>query len=162
LKFKIHDAEYLGKLLPNSQITALDISKSAVESCKASIGAQTTNVEFVLGDFFDEEDHGFSSGFDLIYDHTFLCALNPQLRPDWARRIKQLARKYLLTVEFPLAEESEEVDLSDGPPFQLSHSIYHELLDDKFQLIHKWDRTFVPTSNEKRRGREQLSLWIKN
>ncbi|KAF5866916.1 hypothetical protein ETB97_008721 [Aspergillus alliaceus] len=49
------------------------------------------NVTFLEGDFFktDWEPNALKDGgalFDIIYDYTFLCALHPDMRRQWAAR----------------------------------------------------------------------------
>lgn len=48
--------------------------------------------------------------FDLGYDYTFLCALHPDMRKDWATAWAQLLRPggYLLTLIFPVDPEMDQ------------------------------------------------------
>ncbi len=94
--------------------TAIDFSPSAVARAHATLGpAHAARV--VLGDFFA---HDFAKApFDFIYERTFLCALPPRLRADYARRIAallapggQLAGFFFFT----------ETPPDDGPPFGLA------------------------------------------
>ncbi|KIH92854.1 hypothetical protein SPBR_03055 [Sporothrix brasiliensis 5110] len=73
------------------------------------------SVTIVIGDFFD--DAWSTAQFDLIYDYTFLCALHPSLRKDWARRMHELLRPsgVLVCLEFPLFKSRDE----PGPPWPL-------------------------------------------
>ncbi|KAK5993985.1 putative thiol methyltransferase 2 [Cladobotryum mycophilum] len=91
------------------------------------------NVEIVAGDFFKKEWEGKCvdedgvrvGGFDLIYDYTFLCALLPEMRQDWARRMSQLLNPngVLICLEFPLFRDLNEL----GPPWGL-RGVYWDLL----------------------------------
>ncbi len=107
-------------------------------------------VKFVNGDFFardwekecapDGEDF---AGFDLVYDYTvrtttvfelrrrltllqFLCALLPEMRQDWARRMSELVAPtgVLVCLEFPLYKD---LTLA-GPPWGLREGIYWDIL----------------------------------
>ncbi|KAL2262877.1 hypothetical protein VTK26DRAFT_9141 [Humicola hyalothermophila] len=90
-------------------------------------------VKFLKGDFFGRDweasccpgDGGFS-GFDLIYDYTFLCALLPEMRKDWARRMSELLSPsgVLICLEFPLYKGLEH----PGPPWGLREGIYWDML----------------------------------
>ncbi|KAL2145869.1 hypothetical protein VTI28DRAFT_5951 [Corynascus sepedonium] len=90
-------------------------------------------VKFVVGDFFARDwesdccsdDQGFA-GFDLIYDYTFLCALLPEMRKDWARRMSELLAPcgVLVCLEFPLYKDLK----LPGPPWGLREGIYWDLL----------------------------------
>ncbi|UNI15892.1 hypothetical protein JDV02_002378 [Purpureocillium takamizusanense] len=77
------------------------------------------SVKIITGDFFgrDWEDERDGSAFDLIYDYTFLCALLPEMRKDWARRMIQLLSPtgILVCLEFPLYKDLAAV----GPPWGL-------------------------------------------
>ncbi|KAI1925511.1 hypothetical protein LOZ65_002816 [Ophidiomyces ophidiicola] len=89
-------------------------------------------VKFLQGDFFADgwlKDAGLEEGgFDLIYDYTFFCALNPSFRPKWALRHYQLLapspRGNLLCLEFPTNKEPS----SSGPPFASTSAMYMEHL----------------------------------
>eukprot|EP00929_Paragymnodinium_shiwhaense_P119144 TRINITY_DN9101_c0_g1_i2.p3 TRINITY_DN9101_c0_g1~~TRINITY_DN9101_c0_g1_i2.p3 ORF type:complete len:110 (+),score=18.13 TRINITY_DN9101_c0_g1_i2:490-819(+) len=63
--------------------------------------------------------------FDLGYDYTFLCALNPSMREDWAAAWSKLIREggELVTLIFPVS------DKVGGPPFKVSPELYKELLE---------------------------------
>ncbi|RYP61577.1 hypothetical protein DL769_007642 [Monosporascus sp. CRB-8-3] len=92
---------------------------------------QRGNVHFIAGDFFQKgwESQCFGDnefeGFDLIYDYTFLCALLPEMRKDWARRMRELLAPtgVLVCLEFPLYKDLE----STGPPWGLQ-GVYWNLL----------------------------------
>lgn len=87
----------------------------------------------------------------------FLCALPPDLRPDWAGQMTALARKAassrLITLIFPLDGRP------GGPPYSLDMPTYHSLLDDHWELIHlediapEWKRHTGPP------GGEKLGVW---
>ena len=89
----------------------LDISPTAVEEARKvqadqgreqqypvkSIQDGRGEARFITADFFMNnflsETHGTPQSdrkFDIIYDYTFLCALPPSLRPQWAARMTEL------------------------------------------------------------------------
>lgn len=81
---------------------------------------------FVNGDFFDRSEKATPRGaFDLIYDYTFLCALPPVLRPQWAERMSELLAPggRLVCLEFPLGKDP----LAGGPPHGLTSGLYVRL-----------------------------------
>ncbi|KAL2017961.1 hypothetical protein VTK56DRAFT_1493 [Thermocarpiscus australiensis] len=89
--------------------------------------------KFVVGDFFRRDwevdcclDNEGARGFDLIYDYTFLCALLPEMRQDWARRMGELLAPsgVLVCLEFPLYKGLKH----PGPPWGLREGIYWNLL----------------------------------
>ncbi|KAE8150625.1 hypothetical protein BDV25DRAFT_129389 [Aspergillus avenaceus] len=75
------------------------------------------------GDFFSSgwERHvscNENARFDLIYDYTFLCALHPQMRPQWATRMAQILTHdgLLVCLEFPMYKDPT----LPGPPWGLN------------------------------------------
>lgn len=88
-------------------------------------GFPETNI--IQGDFFQHHER-----YDLIMEQTFLCALDPSLRPDYARHLSEvLAPKgrmagLLFGVEFT----------EHGPPFGGSESEYRLLFEPYFDIIH--------------------------
>lgn len=77
---------------------------------------------FLVGNFFEQkwEAHLAPEGeqkFDFVYDYTFLCALSPDMRRDWARRMSELLAPngVLVCLEFPLYKDPK----LPGPPWGL-------------------------------------------
>ena len=64
--------------------------------------------QFLIGDFFELND-----SFDLILEQTFFCALNPDLREDYAQKMRSIlsSNGKLVGLLFNLP------DKVDGPPF---------------------------------------------
>lgn len=64
--------------------------------------------QFIVADFFKDDLSSLTSGagFDVIYDHTFLCAIAPELRPQGAKRMSELLAPdgSLISLESPLAK----------------------------------------------------------
>ncbi|KAH8711798.1 S-adenosyl-L-methionine-dependent methyltransferase [Phaeosphaeriaceae sp. PMI808] len=87
-------------------------------------------MECLDGDFFDDkwvkQVGAEEGGFHVIYDNTFLCALPPDLRPRWAKRIKELLAPdgILICLEFPTHKPAA----SAGPPWSLPPTVHAELL----------------------------------
>ncbi|TFB07298.1 putative thiol methyltransferase 2 [Trichoderma ghanense] len=92
-------------------------------------GIGSGRVTWVSGDFFGtgwEADAG-ASKFDLIFDYTFLCALQPSERPRWAKRMSQLLCPggQLICLEFP---SGKPLSLQ-GPPWGVWPEVYEALLE---------------------------------
>ncbi|MCG2610457.1 TPMT family class I SAM-dependent methyltransferase [Flavobacterium sp. SM15] len=68
--------------------------------------------------------------FDLIMEQTFFCALSPELRKDYAKKMSELLNKkgklFGLLFDFPLTAE--------GPPFGGSKTEYENLFSEKFDI----------------------------
>ncbi|KAL7625718.1 hypothetical protein AAE478_004941 [Parahypoxylon ruwenzoriense] len=133
-------------------VYGLEVSRRAVQTAEAYAEAQLASpcsrnfgdggppgdsvgsVKFLEGDFFQRDweaginatpDGGVFQGFDLIYDYTFLCALPPELRKDWARRMSELLSPtgVLACLEFPLYKDLR----APGPPWGLK-GVYWDIL----------------------------------
>uniref|UniRef100_A0A7S4F4J4 S-adenosyl-L-methionine-dependent methyltransferase n=1 Tax=Chrysotila carterae TaxID=13221 RepID=A0A7S4F4J4_CHRCT len=108
-----------------SRVVALDLSSTAVNAAKEELktAADTeaaARVEVCCGDFFS-----YQGQFDLIWDCTFLCALEPSVRAEWAKQQKSLLKPggLLLTCIFPI------VDKEGGPPFAMSVPLVRDLVE---------------------------------
>jgi len=103
----------------------LDLSTTASEAATAWLSAQpAAAVEVRTGDFF-KDDFGL---FDVIWDCTFLCALQREVRDAWAERTVSLLQPggELVTLVFPItAGKPPEA----GPPFPLTVELVEGLLE---------------------------------
>lgn len=111
---------------------------------------------FVAGDFFTYRDPG--GLFDVGYDYTFLCALHPAMRKDWAAgwgRHLSVGGE-LVTLIYPVDPSREAVA---GPPWPVTPEIYKDLLTPAgFEVIQL--EPVTPTlSHESRVGKEWLGRW---
>ncbi|KAI9599632.1 S-adenosyl-L-methionine-dependent methyltransferase [Syncephalis fuscata] len=143
-----YDVLYLTK--HGYQTTGAEISSTALEACRKH--AQETNIDanFILADFFTDS---IGEPYDLLFDYTFLCAIQPEQRDDWGRRMAQVIRPggLLITLMFPLDES-----LTTGPPFKLSTEVYHHQLGANFDVVFEDTN---PPSVPGRAGRERLVVW---
>ncbi|KAI8959054.1 S-adenosyl-L-methionine-dependent methyltransferase [Daldinia sp. FL1419] len=179
-------------------VIGLEVSQKAIETAKTyaatqlrnpftyNFGTQAKNwlaktqgsVTFIQGDFFETDweeqitTEGFQ-GFDLIYDYTFLCALPPDLRKDWARRMYELLSiaGILACLEFPLYKDLRAL----GPPWGLRGVYWNILAEGGDGIIHEnstgqqakrlegmFQRLdyFKPSrSYENGRGTDMFSVW---
>ena len=107
-------------------VVAIDLSPAACEAAreelKASGSAAAGRVEVRCGDFFAIES---GETFDLIWDCTFLCALDPTVRERWAAQMRSLLAPQgeLLTCVFPIG------DREGGPPYAMSVPLVRSLLE---------------------------------
>lgn len=91
---------------------------------------------------------------------SFLCALPPDLRRDWAKQITALSSPAarLITIMYPLPASADAPPKIGGPPFELKESDYHDLLDEEWELI--WiKRLQKPTRHTGAPGGEALGVW---
>lgn len=98
----------------------------------------------IEGDFFK-----LNMQFDLILEQTFFCALNPDLRDAYVKKMAELldenAKLVGLLFDFPLDE--------NGPPFGGSQAEYHERFSPYFD-IECLDRCY--NSATPRQGKERF------
>lgn len=102
-----YEAEYLHHL-GFKQVYVVDVSERALQNFKTRVPS-FSEAHLIHHDFFELEAHRF----DLIIEQTFFCALEPKLRPKYAKKMSQLLTPNgSLTgvlFQFPLTEK--------GPPF---------------------------------------------
>jgi SAM-dependent methyltransferase len=107
---------------------AIDFAPAAVARAQERLG-QPLARRVVLDDFFRRH---FGAPFDLIYERTFLCALPPDLRSAYARRMTELVRPGGLIVGFFFFENTP---VEDGPPWGLAPGAIEKLLGKNFHRV---------------------------
>ena len=147
------------------QVVGLDVAPTAAARFEALRAAdplvEQHQAEVVVGDFFDEEVLG-DEAFDLIWDYTFFCALEPGRRGAWARRCRELlgAGGQLVTLIFPvpLGTDPRSVPVPrEGPPYPVSPQAYREVLVAcGFRAL---ELRAVEESHPGREGKEWLGRW---
>lgn len=119
-----YEFEYLIKNgFKNSVV--VDYATTPLENIKKRVPDLNEN-QVINSDFFELEGN-----FDLIIEQTFFCALNPELREDYVRKMKSLLNSKGkiagLLFEFPLTAE--------GPPFGGSKEEYISLFQKDFNIV---------------------------
>lgn len=135
-------------------VVGLDISETAAQIARKNLeehGLSEDKAVIRVADFFT-----FGEGpFDVIYDYTFLAALPPSMRQDWASGTNRLLAKNgkLITLIFPLGE------FEGGPPYAMSYSLVEGLLKPfGFEAIESGP---AKVSHAARQGREWVAVWQK-
>lgn len=125
-----HDAAFLAEL--GHIVTAIDFSQTAIDSAKARYG-HIKNLTFKQEDFFNLSSD-YSDSFDLVFEHTFFCAINPDRRKDiikiWNRCLRE--KGHILGIFFVQPKRM-------GPPFGGSEWELRSLLEKKYQFLY-WTR----------------------
>jgi len=173
----------------------LDVSKEAVEKAAKmredpkmaekyplakgveSYGESKIMLEDFFSDYFLSQTGGRS--FDVIYDYTFLCALPPEMRPKWAKRMAELLAPngHLVCLEFPLGKEPS----TGGPPHGLQRELYEQLLahpgreveydengcavedrssDEPDNALVRVDRWLAERTHSIGQGKDHVSVWM--
>lgn len=119
-----YELEYLiNNGFRNSSV--VDYAETPLENIKKRIPDLNEN-QIINADFFELEGK-----FDLIIEQTFFCALNPELREEYVRKMKTLlnpkGKIAGLLFQFPLT--------SEGPPFGGSKEDYNSLFQNDFTII---------------------------
>lgn len=140
----------------------LDIAPSVVQVFEgkrdeASISADQAKI--LIEDFFSWTP---AAPYDLIWDYTFLCAIQPERREAWVERMSTLLADTgrLVTLIFPVDPSNPSPSTSDepGPPFRLHPDFVTDLLAERFERESLGE---VHRSHEGRGGKEWLAVWRK-
>ena len=142
------------------QTTGLDLAPTAASrfrDLRDSKGLDKTQADIHIGDFFACQ---FEHRFDLIWDYTFLCAIDPRRRTDWAEKMRELIAPEgeLLTLIFPVIIEDESATTHEdqGPPYRLHPVVVADLLEGHFEQISLEE---ITRSHPGREGMEWLARW---
>ncbi|MCB0366023.1 MAG: methyltransferase domain-containing protein [Bdellovibrionaceae bacterium] len=129
-----NDAAYLAK--QGHLVTAFDISPNAIEIAKQRYG-QIQQLEFLQADVFQLPD-SYTSSFDIVFEHTCYCAVNPTRRNELMRVWKRVLIDggHLLGVFFTM-------DRRSGPPFGGSEWEIRQRLKKDFDFLYwtRWRRS---------------------
>lgn len=144
-----HDVRALAR--SGAEVVGLDVAPLAITAAEAfpRVGKET----YILGDLFDP---GVLQGeFDWVFEHTCFCAIRPDRREDYARRVTALLKPggHLLAIFFLNPDNDEE-----GPPYGCSLEELDTLFSTRFQLVN--ERGDLPTYPG-REGRELLRLLVR-
>lgn len=143
---KGHDAAYFAE--QGHRVTLIDISPSAIAEARKLYG-HLDNLKFIEADLFTLPD-SFNGQFDLIFEHTCFCAINPTQRGPlvglWRRLLSENGQ--LMGVFFSMPKRT-------GPPFGGSEWELKKLFEKRFHPL-IWQR--IRYSIEPRQGRELLVL----
>jgi SAM-dependent methyltransferase len=145
-----HDARWLAE--HGMEVTGADIAPLAIEGAKA--WDPESKVDFRLVDLFALPDD-LRGAFDLVWEHTCLCALPLDLRTRYVKGVKSslkgggiVAGVFFINPEMDPGEE--------GPPFGIGVEDLEKLWrDEGFEVVDSW----VPeVGYEGRVGRERAMV----
>ncbi|MEY4483065.1 MAG: hypothetical protein RL693_517 [Verrucomicrobiota bacterium] len=147
-----YDARSLAAL--GCAVVGVDIAPLAIERARELNGAH--EVDFRLESLFDLPAD-LRGAFDLVWEHTCFCALDPTMRIDYVRGVKsalkpggQVFGVFFLNPEMDPGES--------GPPFGISVEELNALwTEEGFTVEEQWE---PKTGYPGRVGRE-LFLWMR-
>ncbi|MBL7472515.1 methyltransferase [Robertkochia sediminum] len=129
-------------------VTIIDIAPTPIQNFRERMPGFPEE-HLVNADFFEHQEH-----YDLILEQTFFCALLPEQRPDYVRKMHELLKPggKLVGVLFNFPNTGE------GPPFGGSEAEYRSLFEPWF---HK--RVLAPCYNsiKPRQGNELFFIFEK-
>lgn len=133
-------------------VLGLDISSSAVRKAKewSSSLPNANYFNFLAEDFFTWQP---SELFDLVFDYTFFCAIDPCMRSSWAKKMSDILKPdgELITLVYMMNDQE------GGPPYNNSVADYEEVLNlVGFTAVSIVDNKLAVAP---RRGKEKLGRW---
>jgi SAM-dependent methyltransferase len=133
--------------------TGLDLAETAIASARGypAVGDE----DYIAGDLFDSF---WRTGreFDAVWEHTCFCAIDPSLRPAYARAMAEIlpAGGHLVGIFYLIPWDPGEEAV--GPPFETSREEVTDLLAPWFVLR----ENRVPTrAYPGREGKEWLAVF---
>ena len=139
-----YEAEYLfNKGFKN--VYVVDLAKSALDNLKKRV-PYFPDTQLILGNFFE-----LKTSFDLIIEQTFFCALNPNLRKDYANKMNELLTKKGKLVGLLFDAKLNE----DHPPFGGNKEEYISYFKPYFDL------EILESCYNSYHNRKEMELFIK-
>ncbi|KFK37213.1 thiocyanate methyltransferase 1, partial [Arabis alpina] len=103
--------------------SSLPLGRALVPGCGGTYGSspKANYFSFVKEDVFTWRP---SELFDCIFDYVFFCAIEPEMRPAWAKSMNELLKPdgELITLMYPIT------DHEGGPPYKVDVSTYEDVL----------------------------------
>lgn len=120
-----HDAAALAQA--GWKVTAVDIAPAVEAALLRRLDADGASV--VIGDSLDID---VDEPFDLVFDHTFFCAIDPVDRPRFGSMAERVLTRSgsVISVVFPIGRPSSD----GGPPWGFEVADMARALGDRFAL----------------------------
>lgn len=144
------------------QAVGLDIAPSVRphfnalrEKFGTKTGSTTPPAELIIADFFEASLDELGAPYDLIWDYTFYCAIDVEMRKAWATRMFELLKSdgILATLLFPVDPKRPR---DEGPPFAIDPEEVTASLSPQWERI-RLEK--VSESHRERENKEWLALW---
>lgn len=148
------DAFALGKA--GYQVTALDLAPTAAARFHEHREAHDLPADQVCIEVLDAFAHVPEHAYDVIWDYTFLCAIDLGQREAWANWVDRALADHgvVATLIFPAIDKGPDYQ---GPPWPLFPDHVRRLLEPHgFEAFHLEPAT---RSHPGREGKEHLGLW---
>lgn len=109
-----------------ANITVLDISPTVIADLSNKLEKLDLHINLITGDFFEH-----TSKYDVIIEQTFFCAIYPELREKYVKRMHSLLNDHgilfglLFNIQFD----------KPGPPFGGFKNEYQQLFSEYFDDV---------------------------
>jgi methyl halide transferase len=142
-----HEVLFLAK--KGFNVTAVDYSHGAIKLIKSTFEKNNYSGEVLHQDFF-ELDCKYNESFELMVEHTFFCAINPNMRQRYVETAKRILKPggYLIGLFYETNEDG-------GPPFNTRKEDIETCFSSSF-MIESLSKT--PHSAEQRLEKEWLAV----
>lgn len=136
-------------------VIGLDVAPTAAQrfsTLRRERGVPEQKARIVVTDFFDFET---DERFDLAWDYTFFCAIDPGRRAAWGQRMAELILPggIVVSLVFPVVPGAPP---DHGPPYAIHPDDVRAALGDAFEEMSVDD---VTESHPGREGKEMLARW---
>ena len=141
-----HDARALAQA--GWMVTGLDIAPSSIPMAKRLADEESLNINYLIGDFLRDKPY---QKFDLVFEHTLFCAIQPSQRSDYVKALRGWLKPegLYLAVNYMITEDNGE------PPFCTTSEELDKRFGESFDLLRRW----TPRSYESRTGKELMNKW---
>jgi SAM-dependent methyltransferase len=141
------DAAFLAGVLPQARVTALDFAPQARLDALAKFKGHL-GFEYECQEVFEFLRAQETASFDLVFEHTFFCAIDPLKRSDYVRELSRVLKPggRWMGIFFLLEH-------AGGPPFATTQWELREHTRERFDVF-AWERISQSPS-----GRTHKELW---
>ena len=124
-----HDVRLLGGYC--DRVTGIDISQTAIDKAKKI--NTLNNVSYQVADFFNLDDV-ITESFDWVVEHTFFCAIKPNMRQSYVKNLIKALKPngYFLSVFF-LKDGCDSS--SEGPPYKIDKEAIEDYFGSHFEVM---------------------------
>jgi methyl halide transferase len=149
---KGHDAIYAASA--GFDVTAVDFSSEAISFAENLAEKNNVKINFLTKDIFMLNEI-FNNNFDLIYDYTSFCSINPERRKEYAEKVSNFLKPggKLIAHLFPI--DGRE----GGPPFNINVIEFFKLFSQYLRLDFSTNKI---NSVPPRKGNELLQIFLKD
>jgi len=123
------------------EVTATDISSSAISMAKKNAGEIGGHITFLVDDILNS---AITTRFDLIHDRGCFHVFPPEERPLYLDGVSSL----ILTGGILLLRTFSNIEPRDDGPYSFSIDEIREIFSQRFKILH-WEESFFRSSLSK-------------